>query len=141
MDHRLDQLIEGFRAAQDIGVAVLTRDLRIPIPSSGRDWWVYCKQNGLYEIEELQGIPIRAHGFGIELTIGSMIIDFDWGPNGEQDGFDGWRLYVYPLNNDMEEELSHAEINDLLQSAFGAGELIKIDELYFDPKRRAPLKS
>ncbi len=79
MHETLDRLIGEFRAAQDIAVARLLRDLGVPQPSSGIDWVHYCCKNGLYETDELGGVGIYAHGFGIELKIGSLTIDFGLG--------------------------------------------------------------
>lgn len=46
-------------------------------------------------------IEIYAHGYGIELVIDGMNIDFDWGDQGESDGFDGWRLWNFCRNNGL----------------------------------------
>jgi len=137
MHDTLDRLIEEYRAAQDVGVRTLLRDLGVPQPSSGGDWWLYCSKNGLYNSNQLGGIPIYAHGYGIELKIGSLTIDFDWGPSGEPDGFDGWRLYKFSLDNLAAIKCSHSEVNAWLEDALANGELIKVGSLYFDPNRRS----
>ena len=137
MNATLDTLIEKFRAAQDIGVATLENDLKIPRPSSGLDWVHYCIKNNLSEVEDLRGVGIYTHGYGVELTIGALIIDFDWGDNGEPDGFDAWRLWRFTQSNHPEIECSHESIERWLESAHQDGELTKVGDLYFDPRRRA----
>jgi hypothetical protein len=99
MKPELESLIKQFRAAQDVGVATIRDTLSLPLPKSGPDWVHYCCANGIQKINELNGIPIYAHGYGIELKIDELTIDFDWGPNGEPDGFDAWRLYNFTLDN------------------------------------------
>jgi hypothetical protein len=130
-------LIRYFREAQDIGVAAVVNTLRLPIPKSGSDWSLYCCANGIQRVEELNGIPIYAHGFGIELKIGKLTIDFDWGPNGEDDGFDAWRLYNFTLDNDTGVECTHGDVIRWIQDAYSNGELERIDHMYFDPHRRS----
>jgi len=133
----LDTLIDRFRKAQDIAVDALIHKLNIPLPETNRAWPFYCAENGLHQTRELNGIGIYAHGYGIELKIDSLTIDFDWGENGEPDGFDGWRLYNFNTDNHSDIECSHDDVNDWLKRAHADGELIKEASLYYDPNRRA----
>jgi hypothetical protein len=134
----LNLLIAGFRTAQDAAVAILLNDLQIPRPQSGLDWSRYIARTKLDAVESIQGIGIRAHGYGVEVSSQATAIDFDWGDNGEADGFDGWRLYVFALNNHPELRCTHSEINRWLDDARRAGELSNSGSLYYDPARRAP---
>lgn len=136
MNPTLEILIERFRGAQDIGVAKLIHELAVPRPTSGVDWVHYCSQSGLYKTNEIRGVGVYAHGYGIELKIGPLTIDFDWGANGEPDGFDGWRLYNFALDNLPDIECTHADVNGWLDDALGDGELTKEGNLYYDPNRR-----
>jgi len=137
MHKTLDLLIEEFRVAQEIGVSTLRHDLKIPLPTSEKNWFQYCCENNLYEIKNLNGIGIYAHGYGIELKIGTLTIDFDWGAKGEPDGFDGWRLYNFSRDNLPKIKCEHLEVNSWFESALEVGELIKGGKLYYDPDRRA----
>lgn len=137
MNPTLAVLIEEFRDAQDIGVATLLNDLKIPQPRSGIGWVHFCEARGLYETKILHGVGVNAHGYGIELKIGPLTIDFDWGAKGEPDGFDGWRLYNFAMDNLSHIECTHEVVNQWLEDALGAGELTKEGNLYYDPKRRA----
>ena len=131
-------LIDTFRAAQDIAVATLIRDLHIPQPKSNIDWVHFCSARALHETKELHGVGLYPHGYGIKLKIGPLTIDFDWGANGELDGFDGWRLYNFSIDNLPTIECTHFGVNELLNAALADGEVIKSGNLYYDPKRRAP---
>ncbi|MCO6047045.1 hypothetical protein NG895_24365 [Aeoliella sp. ICT_H6.2] len=137
MHQVLDNLIDRFRRAQDLAVDTLLHDLSIPLPESNRAWPFYCAANGLHDTRELNGIGIYAHGYGVELKINDLVIDFDWGDNGERDGFDAWRLWNFQAGNCPEMECSHNAVKDWLETAFNEGELIKDTSLYYDPRRRA----
>jgi hypothetical protein len=136
MKPELETLIRCFRDAQDVGVATVRDTLQIPLPKSGPDWVHYCWNNGIQKLKELNGVPIYAHGYGIELKIGELTIDFDWGPNGEADGFDAWRLYNFTLDNDTGVECTHDDVIQWIEAAFKNGELQRSNHTYFDPKRR-----
>ena len=137
MNATLDSLIARFRAAQDIAVRTLTESLSIPRPSSGLDWVHYCAEHGLHKLNKLGDVGIYAHGYGIELKIADLTIDFDWGDNGEPDGFDGWRLWKFEDDNGDDAPFSHSDVNAWLDEAYNQGELTKCGALYFDPNRRS----
>lgn len=140
MKPELETLIRHFRAAQDVGVATVRDTLHIPPPKSGLDWVHYCCNNGIHQLNELKGIPIYAHGYGIELKIGDLTIDFDWGPNGEGDGFDSWRLFKFNLDNRTGVQCTHKDVIQWIDDAYENDELQRIDYTYFDPKRRAAVQ-
>jgi hypothetical protein len=132
----LDDLIDRFRAAQDVGVETLKK-WGIPRPPSNRAWPFIWVEHKLLSRTEIDGIGVYAHGYGIELTIGGLVIDFDWGDNGEPDGFDVWRLYVFTLNNGGSPSVSYELVQSWIEEALAAGELIESGSLYYDPRRRS----
>lgn len=133
----LDTLIEQFRFAQDIGVSTLVNRVGLPVPNSAHDWAAYCSDNGLARINRtINGVGMYAHGHGVELKIGTLTIDFDWGPNGERDVFDAWRLYNFTFDNETGVECSHSDVIDWIDAAYASGELVKIGYKYADPNRR-----
>lgn len=137
MNPTLENLIKRFRKAQDLAVETLIQRLSIPQPESNLAWAFYCSENGLHQIRELKGTKIYAHGFGVALEINDVKIDFDWGSNGEPDGFDSWRLYSFSMDNCSDIKCTDKEVQSWLEKAENDGELIKEDSLYYDPKRRA----
>lgn len=136
MNPVLDTLIERFRGAQDVAVATLVQTLRIPRPKTDFDWPQICEDHGFVGRCEREGIQIYAHGYGIELKIGDLTIDFDWGENGEPDGFDAWRLWIFASDNSESLPCTYESIQQWLDAAHAAGELTKSLTLYFDPRRR-----
>ena len=137
MNPQLDGLIQRFRDAQDAGVRALTEQLRVPKPASNMEWPVVCIDHKIDRRCRLNDIDVYTHGYGVELNIGDLTIDFDWGENGEPDGFDAWRLYNFTFDNGGSDSYTHDKIQEWIDAAVAAGELTKSGFLYYDPKRRA----
>jgi hypothetical protein len=134
----LAELVRRFREAQDRGVAVLTEQLAVPLPKSNRDWFHFCNSQGLYQARTIKGVGFYAHGYGVELTLEDMTIDFDWGDAGEADGFDAWRLWKFIDDNKLDIQCNDdSQVDEWLQQAYRAGELTKDDHLYYSPAHRA----
>jgi hypothetical protein len=93
----LRALINDFRATQDRAIDYLHTDLRIPLPKSGPDW-VRNGHRAVLDAVKLGGnsaIKLAPHGYGVDVIHPDFRIDFDYGPNGEIDCFDVWRLAVH----------------------------------------------
>jgi short subunit dehydrogenase-like uncharacterized protein len=133
---QLDKLIGEFRAAQDIAVKALVENLKLPRPKTNVEWWAISVKHDLAKWNEVEGIRYKSHGFGVEVTIGDVTCDFDWGPKGEADGFDEWRLYNFARfeNNEL---ISLEDVRTWLKQSYAQGELEFDGTLYYDPKRRA----
>lgn len=136
MDPLLDDLVGRFRAAQDAAVIFLRDVIKLPRPKSNIDWALHIREH-VRQASVPAGVTLRPHGYGIEVVTETINVDFDWGDRGELDGFDGWRLHWFSLQNPSKVEYSHAQLNELLELAVRGGALIKSGSLYFDPKRRA----
>jgi hypothetical protein len=135
-------LIERFREAQDRGVAFIVRvlgpTLGVRLPNSPTDWINICGETGLYNVRWMNGVEVYSHGYGIELLIGRLTIDFDWGEFGEPDGFDVWRLWNFArLNPSASPCPEHSEVRTWVQEAAAAGELVQDRYLYYSPAHRA----
>src|SRR5690349_10014956 len=106
MNPALAETIERFRASQDRAVLaiqdLLGPTLGVRLPSSGQDWIEICDECGLHDIRSVCGIPIYSHGYGIEFKFPEMTVDFDFGRNGETDGFDAWRLWNFISLNQID---------------------------------------
>jgi hypothetical protein len=142
MQTALVTLIERFREAQDRGVAfilnVLDPTLGVKLPAGPLDWIAICGETGLYNVRWLNGVDVYAHGYGIELVIDGVTIDFDWGERGEPDGFDVWRLWIFArLNPSVVTCPEHAQVGEWIEEAAAAGELVQDRYLYYSPHHRA----
>jgi hypothetical protein len=142
MDARLVELIPQFRVAQDRGVRavveVLGPTLGVRLPSSNRHWVSICAETGLYGVQWVNGIEVYAHGYGIEFTFPDLSIDFDWGDNGEPDGFDGWRLWLFARMNRMVlASRSSVQVSEWLEQVAERNELVRDTHLYYSPSHRA----
>ena len=89
----------------------------------------------------LNGVGVYTHGYGIELTFTDLTIDFDWGDNGEPDGFDGWWLWNFANQNPCDVPCpDRAEVRAWVEEAAAAGELFRDGALYYSPSHRTGLK-
>ena len=93
----LHDAIASFRAAQDLGLAYTHDRLGLPQPDSRRDWmrYGYVVPPDAAAIAESDGVRVDIHGGGIEIVHPDFTIDYDYGPNGECDCFDAWRLALH----------------------------------------------
>jgi hypothetical protein len=88
MDSRLSTLVSDYQAAVRQAVELLVAS-GIERPTSNDSWaGLDIPHRG-----ELNGqIRYFKHGYGCAVRFPSNAVDFDFGSNGEIDGFDAWRL-------------------------------------------------
>lgn len=55
------------------------------------------------------GSTYRFHGVGCEVSVGGVVVDFDWGPAGRHGGFDAWRLARFSEQGDTPQSESAIE--------------------------------
>jgi hypothetical protein len=144
MNPVLADMIGRFRAAQDRGVVaiveVLDPALGVRLPASNREWVTICAESGLYKVRRVDGLVVYAHGYGIELTLDGVTIDFDWGDAGEPDGFDAWRLWNFVQVNKIAADCEgYARVRSWLEEAAARGQLTRDTCLYYSPAHRARL--
>ncbi len=127
-------LIQDFRAAQDRAIDYLHKDLRIPLPRSGPDW----VRNGhrlVLDVAKLasnSAFKLSPHGYGIDVVHSDFRIDFDYGPNGEIDCFDVWRLAVHRhhLTDARPPVGPYDDIREWVNDALAKCELLTVPESY-----------
>lgn len=136
---RLQELIDAissFRSAQEFGLAYTHNRLRLPVPRSNLEWmgYGYTIPTEAASIAHADGVKINIHGAGIEIVHPDFTIDYDYGPNGECDCFDAWRLALHRhrsrgLTWPVEGQV---ELQRLLDNATTDGIVVKIsDSPYF----------
>lgn len=88
MNPNLDKLIAAYQS-RVLRAAALLRQSGIPMPETTMQWVT----NGISRRGQLEGgIDYLKHGYGCTVNLADGVIDFDFGPNGELDGFDAGRL-------------------------------------------------
>ena len=88
MDPRLAALIDDYLAAVATAVRTLI-DGGIDRPTSNTAW----VGNGMPQTGVLPGgVKYFKHGYGCAVHLHSGLVDFDFGKNGQINGFDAWRL-------------------------------------------------
>ena len=130
MNSELQALIRDFRDAQDRAIDYLHLVLHIPLPDSG-PVWVRTGHRATLEAAkrtEHSSAKLNPHGFGIEVIHPDFRIDFDFGPNGEIDCFDLWRLALhrYHLQQAKPPVGPYNVIRSWLGDAFDKGELLTV---------------
>ncbi len=134
MNPRLRILIDDFRTTQDRAIDYLHVALRIPIPQDGPDW-VHNGHPAVLDaarLAENDGIRLDPHGFGIDVIHTDFRIDFDYGPVGQIDCFDVWRLAVHRhhLTNADPPVGPYDDIREWVLDAAEQGELLSVPNSY-----------
>ncbi|EPL6275335.1 DUF6896 domain-containing protein [Proteus mirabilis] len=95
MDARLYGLINEY--VNRVSEAVeLMKFSGIALPKSNNEW----AANGIPQKGQLNGgVKYFKHGYGCAVHLNSGAVDFDFGENGEFNGFDYWRLKGFSDNN------------------------------------------
>jgi len=126
MNENLRELISLFNQAQKKAVEILEEHFECPRPITTNDYVFRCVPIIRNRNYEAGGFKIRPHGYGMEIDVGGAIIDFDFGANGELNGFDDWRLFNFVEVNKLETSLNTEDkIEDAIESAMEAGEIMK----------------
>ncbi|WP_406697117.1 hypothetical protein V5E97_39650 [Singulisphaera sp. Ch08] len=110
----------------------------VRLPATNREWVTICGECGRYKVSRIGGIGVYAHGFGIELVLYGVTMNFDWGDSGDPDGVDTWRLWNFVRVNRIAVDCrSFAQIQSWLEEAAAIGELTEDRHLYYSPTHRA----
>jgi hypothetical protein len=91
MDNRLAKLIRDYQRRVADAVAIM-ESAGISRPKSNLDWTVR-KDPGRITLSS--GFSFYKHGFGCSVDGPEWGVDFDFGDQGQIDGFDAWRLYDF----------------------------------------------
>lgn len=108
MDHRLAKLIADYLSSVSAAVGLL-ESAGFERPKSNTAWaYSEIPQIGVLP----GGIKYFKHGYGCAVHLDSGVVDFDFGENGEINGFDTWRSlgfanerlsnYGFSSDNDLE---------------------------------------
>jgi hypothetical protein len=93
----LADAIRLFRRDQELALDYIHRRLDIPVPRTAHSWAADAHEQiaAAYSIATTEGVILYVHGVGIEVTHPDFHIDYDYGPAGQCDCFDKWRLSLH----------------------------------------------
>lgn len=120
MDSRLTRLIKDYQSAVAYCLEILEAN-GIPRPASSLDW-VTNDIPGSAEFSD--GTRYHKHGAGCAVTTDRFTVDFDFGEQGQIDGFDLWRLNNFARGRLVKYGVSSdLELKSLFETACKSGEL------------------
>jgi len=126
MNAELTKIIALFNDAQERAVEILENKFNCPRPESSDDFIFRCVPLIRDANYEKLGFKIRPHGIGMELLEGSIKIDFDFGENGEINGFDAYRLFNFIILNKLNSHFkSENDIVLAINEAIDSGAIIQ----------------
>ena len=116
-------VLDAFNAAQLHAVKIL-EGYGIPIPKSNLDWTILKLEPEIKSKMSSDGIHIFKHGYGLTIKDSTCYIDFDFGKNGEVNGFDVHRLFFFIEKNNIPSRYKTVdEIKCDFKEALEAGEI------------------
>lgn len=121
MDKQLARLISDYQSA--VGAAVLLMsNSGIEIPSTSSAWFdLDIPAHG----ELNSDISYYKHGYGCEVHMSEGEVDFDFGRQGQIDGFDNWRLWKFCQGrSDTYAFATEQALCDCVQHALEEGKLV-----------------
>ena len=120
MDPRQRELIADYLASVATAVRLL-RESGFEAPKTNLAW--AC--NGAQHVGKLKsGIKYFKHGFGCRVILPIGEVDFDFGDQGQTDGFDAWRLTSFAEHRLHEYGFSdEEEVNAVFMSAVHHGHI------------------
>jgi hypothetical protein len=128
MNSDLWQLIDDYLAAVQNAVSRLQAS-GVQLPATCQEWAASSLPNrGILA----GGLPYLKHGYGCTVGAGVDEVDFDFGQNGETNGFDGWRLSQFAAaTQDACDSPNWRELEQALASELERGALAKRGNLYY----------
>ncbi len=81
-------------------------------------------------LDEQQVITYSFHGIGCCVEFGTLVVDFDFGPNGRFDGFDAWRLHLFAESMPQYNQFANVDcVQTHLTELFNSGLIRKFDDV------------
>jgi hypothetical protein len=128
-------ILSAFIADQRKAKAIVSAKLNIPQDIRAIDWALrHGEIRDAYNACPFADV-FRPHGYGLELKIGDLYIDYDYSETGRADGFDAWRLFVYITggefdNNGPDANLS-CRVDQWIRQLVESEQIIRVDNLYY----------
>ena len=128
-------ILNAFLADQRTAKSIVAAQLNIPLDIPALEWAARLTE----VLEAYTASPFahifKPHGFGLELRIGDLYIDYDYSESGRPDGFDAWRLFVYLTAGDYDNNGPDLHLSDRIDEWFDKqvtdAKFVKLDNLYY----------
>lgn len=126
MNSDLSQIIQKFNDAQEETCRILHDIWNMPRPITAEEWIDFRMTfNGQKERKTSASYKIFPHGVGLAFKSPEFIIDFDFGENGESNGFDANRLFNFIESNNIISNYNSAdEIKRDIDAGVHTGEIV-----------------
>ena len=108
MNQQLREVIHLYIESYQSLFIQLAKDLVIELPITAQDWAILnIDQSGVSS----SGIKYRKHGYGVVMRQDNLVVDFDFGKEGQLNGVDPWKLFYFAEENSV--SLPYASVNEL----------------------------
>ncbi|ADB15840.1 hypothetical protein Psta_1158 [Pirellula staleyi DSM 6068] len=128
-------ILNTFLSDQRRAKRLVSDKLGIPENIRALDWAVHsCELRKSYDVCPFANV-FRIHGYGLEIQVDDLHVDFDYSEQGLADGFDSWRIFVYIMAGRFDNRGTDKHISDRVDGWFDEliqlGRIEKRDNLYY----------
>lgn len=128
-------IINSFVTDQRRAKQIVSEKLGVPVDIAALHWAsLHRKVRDAYDASPFADI-FRPHGYGLELQIAELYIDYDYSETGRADGFDAWRIFTWfmagQFDNRSQDKYILDQIHNWIESLALAGRIQKLDNLYY----------
>lgn len=128
-------ILNAFIADQRKAKAIVSKHLDVPENIPAIDWTRQYSSVQKKFAEKPFADVFVPHGYGLELKIGELYIDYDYSTEGRADGFDAWRLFVYVTAGEFDNRGPDKHLRDRVfgwvDELHSSGRLTHPDNLYY----------
>lgn len=128
-------ILNTFLADQRRAKRLVSDKLGIPENTRALDWAIRSREvRTTYDACPFASV-FRIHGYGLEIQVDDLYIDFDYSEQGLADGFDSWRIFVYIMAGRFDNRGIDKQISDRVDKWFDEliqlGRIERLDNLYY----------
>lgn len=128
-------ILNAFLKDQRYAKSIVASHLNIRQDTTALDWATRLAEiRAAYQLDPFADV-FKPHGYGLELQIGNLYIDYDYSESGRPDGFDAWRIFVYITAGKFDNTGADKHITERVHSWFDeliqTGQIAKLDNLYY----------
>jgi hypothetical protein len=128
-------ILNAFLADQRKAKSIVSAKLNVAQDMPGREWGSrYTEIRDAYNANPFAEI-FSPHGYGLELKVGDLYIDYDYSETGRPDGFDAWRIFVYVTAGQYDNNGPDKYLCDRIFQWFDeitqSGYIVQLDNLHY----------